>query len=97
MSGIALVAVIVGGSLLIAGSDFRHPDDARVAGAVTTGGGVAFAAVGLPLALATVTRVRTQTNDEVANRYFYKGHDVPFLPNIDLGHGFTLTQRGIIF
>jgi hypothetical protein len=97
MTGIALAAIIVGGSLLIAASDFHHPDDERVAGGITVGGGVAFAAVGIPLAIATASRVRPDSEREIADVYFNRGREVPFLPNVDLGHGFTLTQRGIIF
>ncbi len=97
LTGIGLAAVIVGGALLITASDFRHPDDERAAGGITLGGGVVFAAVGLPLAIATTTRVRQESNEEIAKTYWNKGRDVPFLPNIKLAEGVTLTQRGIVF
>ena len=99
MTGVGLVAVIVGGSLLITASNFKHPTptEAREAGGITLGAGVLFAAIGLPLAIASRTRVRMDTDEEIANTYFNKGHEVPFLPKLNLGNGFTLTQRGIIF
>jgi hypothetical protein len=98
MSGIGIAAVIVGGALLVTATDFRHADDARAAGAITGGAGLVLAAIGIPLALATRTKVETEeSSGQIANRYYYRGHNVPFLPEVDLGHGFTLTQRGIIF
>lgn len=97
MTGIGFAAIVVGGSLLITASNFRHPDDERIAGGVALGGGILFAAIGLPLAIATNTKVKGDSNEEIANTYFNKGHEVPFLPKVNLGNGFTLTQRGIIF
>jgi hypothetical protein len=97
MTGIGLAAIIVGGGLLIAASDFRHPDNERAAGAMTGGAGAVFAAIGIPLALASATKVHTESEEEIATVYFNHGRNVPFLPNIPLGHGFTLTQRGITF
>jgi hypothetical protein len=97
LTGIGLVAVIVGGSILVTASDFRHPGDERAAGAITGGAGIVFAAVGIPLAIASSTHVRAENDEEIAQVNFNHGRQVPFLPNINLGHGFTLTQRGIIF
>lgn len=94
---LGVTALIIGGGLLVVASDFRHPDDARLAGAVTGGAGLLFAAVGIPLGLATRTKVLSQVEGPLANVYWYQGHRVPFLPEVDLGHGYTLTQHGIVF
>jgi hypothetical protein len=97
MSVAGIAAVIVGGSLLVAASSFRHPSDARVAGAATGGAGIALAAVGIPLSLATMSRVTTDDGREVSKVYGNHGYALPFLPDIKLSRGMTLTQRGIIF
>jgi hypothetical protein len=97
MSGVGLTALIVGASLLVTASDFRHPGDAREAGAIVGGAGLVLAAVGIPGAYMTRTRVRVDDTDEIANVYWYSGHKIPFLPEVNLGHGFTLTQRGVVF
>jgi hypothetical protein len=97
MSVIGVSAAIVGASLLVAASAFRHPSDARIAGAITGGSGLAFAAVGLPLAFATSSHVTTDNEREIAKVYKDHGYAVPFLPDIKLSKTVTLTQRGIIF
>ena len=97
MSGIGVAAVIVGASLLITASDFHHPDNERAAGAITGGLGLVSAAIGIPLALATTSRVHTESDEEIADVYQNHGRRVPLLPDINLGNGFTLTQRGIVF
>ena len=97
MAGIGVAAVIVGGSLLVTASDFHHPDNERAAGAITGGLGLVSAAIGIPLALATTSRVHTETDEEIADVYTNHGRKVPLLPDINLGHGYTLTQHGITF
>jgi hypothetical protein len=93
---IGISAAIVGASLLVAAPDFRHPNDARIAGGVTGGTGVAFAAVGIPLTIGTDSRVQGD-NREIARVYNEHGYKVPFLPDIKLSKTVTLTQRGIVF
>jgi hypothetical protein len=97
MTGIGLAAIIVGGSLLITASDFHHPDNERIAGAVTGGAGIVFAAIGIPLAIASSTKVHTESDEEIARVYRDHGRNVPLLPDVNLGHGYTLTQHGIVF
>ena len=97
LSVVGVAAIIVGGSLLVAASDFRHPNDARIAGGVTGGAGIALAAVGIPLAYATVSHVATDDGREVAKICNNHGYELPFLPNIKLSKTMTLTQRGITF
>ncbi len=98
LSVIGISAMIVGASLLLAASDFKHPNDARIAGGVTGGAGVALAAVGIPLALATESHVSSSANDHaIASVYGNHGYKVPFLPDIKLSKSVTLTQRGIVF
>ena len=97
MTIVGLSAVIVGASLLIAASDFRHPSDARIAGAVTGGSGIVLAAVGLPLSILSTSHVRENSNKEVARVYNNRGYSIPFLPDIKLSKTMTLTQRGITF
>jgi hypothetical protein len=84
MSVIGISAMIVGASLLAAATDFRHPNDARVAGGITGGAGVALAAVGIPLALTTESHVGSDTEREIAKVYNDRGYAVPFLPDIKL-------------
>jgi hypothetical protein len=86
----------VGASLLVAAPDFRHPNDARIAGGVTGGTGVAFAAVGIPLTIGTDSHLQGD-NREIARVYNERGYKVPFLPDIKLSKTVTLTQRGIVF
>lgn len=97
MGGIGVAAIIVGVGLLAASPNFHHPDDARIAGGTTGGIGILLAAVGIPLAYLTRTTVAAEESGKIANVYWYQGHKVPFLPEVDLRHGFTLTQRGIVF
>jgi hypothetical protein len=97
MSVIGISAMIVGVSLLAAATDFRHPNDARIAGGVTGGAGVALAAVGIPLSLSTESHVSSETEREIAKVYNNRGYAVPFLPDIKLSKSVTLTQRGFIF
>jgi hypothetical protein len=96
LSLIGISAAIVGASLLIAAPDFRHPSDARIAGGVTGGAGVAFAAVGIPLTFGTDSHVSSDER-EVARVYNERGYKIPFLPDIKLSKTLTLTQRGIVF
>ena len=81
------VALIVGGLLLATASKFSNESEARIAGGITGGVGLAAMAVGIPLTIATRTKVSTDD-----------GHEIPFLPRkIKLGGGFVLTQKGITF
>jgi hypothetical protein len=97
LSVIGISAVIVGASLLLAASDFKHPNDARIAGGVTGGAGVALGAVGIPLSIGTESHVRTEADHEIASVYGNRGYKVPFLPDIKLSKTVTLTQRGFVF
>jgi hypothetical protein len=97
MSVFGLSAMLVGASLLVAAPDFRHPGDARIAGGITGGAGVLFAAVGIPLALSTTSRVGSEENREIAKVYNNHGYAIPFLPDIKLSKSVTLTQRGLVF
>jgi hypothetical protein len=90
-------AMIVGGCLLAAASSFSHPNDARIAGGITGGLGVAATAVGVPLTFGTVSHVDVDGSREIARVYNQRGYSVPFLPDIKLSKTFTLTQRGIVF
>jgi hypothetical protein len=95
---IGVSALIVGVSLIAAASDFKHPSDARVAGGITGGSGLALSAVGLPLAFLSKSRVSTDgDNRAIANIYHNRGYAIPFLPDIKLSKSLTLTQRGIAF
>ncbi len=96
MTVIGISAAIVGGSLLVAASDFKHPNDARIAGGITGGTGVALAAVGIPLSLGTDSHVQSGSR-EIARVYAERGYKIPFLPDIKLSRTLTLTQRGIVF
>jgi hypothetical protein len=96
-SVIGIAALIVGGSLLVAASDFKHPNDARIAGGATGGAGVALAAVGIPLALTSISHIDTEDGRELAKVYKNHGYALPFLPDIKLSKTMTLTQRGITF
>jgi hypothetical protein len=96
MTVIGISAAIVGAGLLVAAGDFRHPDDARIAGGVTGGAGIALTAVGIPLTLGTDSHVRSDER-EVARVYGERGYKLPFLPDIKLSKSLTLTQRGIVF
>jgi hypothetical protein len=97
MSVVGITAAIVGASLLVAATDFRRPSDARIAGGVTGGVGVALAGIGIPLSLATVSHVEGENEREIAKVYNNHGYAVPFLPDIKLSKTMTLTQRGITF
>lgn len=97
LSVFGISAILVGASLLVAAPDFRHPNDARIAGGITGGAGVVLAAVGIPLALATTSRVGSESNREIAKIYNNHGYALPFLPEIRLSKGLTLTQRGFVF
>jgi hypothetical protein len=97
MTGMGIIAFIVGGSLLFTASDFRHADDARAAGVITGGAGIVLAAIGIPLSIISSTKVHAENDEEIAKVYENHGRAIPFLPDVDLGHGFTLTQHGIVF
>jgi hypothetical protein len=97
MTVIGISAAIVGGSLLVAASDFRHPNDARIAGGITGGAGVVLGGVGIPLTVLSTSHVNGDDNREVARVYNNRGYAIPFLPDIKLTKTMTLTQRGIIF
>ena len=97
LSGIGISAVVVGVSLLVAAPDFRNPSDARIAGGIAGGAGIVLAAVGIPLALSTVSHVTDDSNREVAKVYNNHGYAIPFLPDIKLSKSITLTQRGFTF
>lgn len=82
-------AVIVGLSVLVSSTSFRHEDDARLAGYITGGAGILALGIGIPLAFLTQTKVVT---DEKPTR------DIAFLPRkVKLFGDFTLTQKGIVF
>jgi hypothetical protein len=83
---IGVTAVIVGASLLVVASDFKHPDDARIAGGITGGAGVVLAAIGIPLALATESHVGSDTD-----------HDIASVDSVKLSKSVTLTPRGLAF
>ena len=55
--GIGSAAIIVGASLLIGAHSFKHEDDARLAGAITGGGGIVFVGIGIPLILMSRSKV----------------------------------------
>lgn len=97
LSVFGLSAIVVGVSLLVAAPDFRQPSDARIAGGITGGTGAVLAAVGIPLALLTTSRVGSDVNHEIAKVYSNHGYAIPFVPDIKLSQTVTLTQRGLIF
>jgi hypothetical protein len=97
LSVFGISAILVGVSLLVAAPDFRHPSDVRIAGGITGGAGIVLAAVGIPLALSTTSRVAGDDNREIAKVYNNHGYAIPFLPDVKLSKSVTLTQRGLVF
>jgi hypothetical protein len=97
MTVLGFTSIIVGGSLLLAAHDFAHPNDARIAGGITGGAGVALAAIGIPLSLTTESRINSDNDVRIARVYHDRGYAVPFLPDIKLSRTLTLTQRGLVF
>ena len=98
MSVVGITALVVGVSLLATAENFRHPNDARIAGGATGGAGLALAAIGIPLAYMTTSKVSGDDDQrEIAKVYNNHGFALPLLPDIKLTKTMTLTQRGIIF
>jgi hypothetical protein len=94
---LGFTSIIVGGSLFLAAHDFRVPSDARIAGGITGGAGLAFAAVGIPLTVTTESRIDSDKEHQIVRVYNERGYAVPFLPDVKLGRSLTLTQRGFVF
>jgi hypothetical protein len=97
MTVLGFTSMIVGGSLLLAAHDFKTPSDARIAGGITGGTGVALAAIGIPLTFSTESRIDRDKDHQIVKVFNERGYAVPFLPDIKLSKSMTLTQRGIAF
>jgi hypothetical protein len=80
---IGVTAAIVGASLLVAATDFKHPNDARIGGGITGGAGIALAAVGIPLAIMTESHISSDNDHEIAS--------------VKVTKSVTLTERGFTF
>ncbi len=65
LTSLGTAAVIVGAALLFSSTSFIHEDDARLAGFVTGGAGIAALGIGIPLAILTRTKI---TSDDGPNR-----------------------------
>jgi hypothetical protein len=81
----------------LAAHDFKTPSDARIAGGITGGTGVALAAIGIPLTFSTESRIDRDKDHQIVKVFNERGYAVPFLPDIKLSKSMTLTQRGIAF
>ena len=89
LTTLGLAAVIVGSALLFSSTSFIHEDDARLAGYITGGAGIVALGVGIPLALLTTTKVKS---DDKPNR------DISSLPRkATLFGDIAITQKGIVF
>jgi hypothetical protein len=100
LSGVGLVAVIVGLSLIVDAQNVvvpSHERETRAAGIITGGVGVASMAAGIPLSFMTLTHVKSDSGQKVSDVTPEGGHRLPFLPDIKLGKSLTLTQRGFVF
>jgi hypothetical protein len=97
MTVLGFTSMIVGGSLLLAAHEFKAPSDARIAGGIVGGTGVALAAIGIPLTFTTESRIDRDRDHQISKVYNERGYAIPFLPDIKLSKGLTLTQRGIAF
>jgi hypothetical protein len=100
LSGLGLVAAVVGASLVIDAQSLTipaHQRETRDAGLGTGGAGIVGLAVGIPLAIGTLTHLRSDSGQKVSNVTPEGGHKLPFLPDIKIGKAVTLTQRGFVF